>query len=559
MIDGLRANDATKPFFLYYAHTSVHGPIQAKEVDIERHAGRYEAGWNALREARFERQRALGIVPEHARLPEGELADESQIPHWDSLPEQERRLFSRHMEVYAAAVDEIDQSVGRLIDHLQSLDELGNTIIVLASDNGGTAEGGPGGTRSYFAQFTNSLQMPEDWTRDVARDISDIGGPKLFAQYPTGWARVSNTPFRSFKASTYEGGVHAPLVVSWPDAPISQRGLRHQFVFVSDLTPTILELTGIARPSSHGGKPSMEMDGSSIAAVLDCPDAAGRVIQYFECTGKRAMIDGEWKAVSPEPPNRETGAAGGLWELYNLENDPTETHDLAGKQPDRVAALSEQWRDEAWRNTVFPLDDDRSLTRNRPSTDADLAEPLTIPVFRPPLERFRAAQLTVLRSFRIEIDLLTTSDTAGVIVAHGDQGGGYLLAIDEGLPLLSYNAYGDMHRARGRALAPGGHRLVLRCDEVEGLRWSIRLEDADGTSLASLDPVPMLLGMAPFTGISAGYDYGGPVDWAVYERHRSYRFSGGRIERVRYVPGERSHHNRSVLHQIDREVLRVAD
>lgn len=558
MIDALRASDAAKPFFLYYAHTSVHGPIQAKAVDIERHRGRYEAGWNALREARFARQRELGIVPQHAELPHDAIADGHRIPIWDSLSDEDRALFARHMEVYAAAVDEVDQSVGRLVARLEQLGELENTIIVLASDNGGTAEGGPGGTRSYFAQFGHSAPVPEGWVRDVPRDLEDIGGPTLFSQYPTGWARVSNTPFRSFKSSTYEGGVHAPLIVAWPAAPTSSRGLREQFVFVSDLAPTILELAGVPRLAELRGRPAQEADGRSMAPVLGDPDAEVREAQYFECLGRRAMVEGEWKAVSPTPPTRGEGAAGGSWELYRLSEDPTETRDLAAAEPDRLSALAERWREEAWSNAVFPLDDDGTLHANRPETEAALAAPVSLMPFRPPLERFRAAQLTALKSFVVEASLALGERGEGVVVAHGDQGGGYLLAIEDGAPLLSYNAYGEMHRARGGALQPGARELVLRVDELEGLRWRLRLE-VDGALSAEIAAVPMLLGMAPFTGISVGYDYGGPVDWDLHERRRSFRFAGGSIERLRYVPGARSRHDRTVLRDIGGAVAQLAD
>lgn len=558
MIDELRVNDAEKPFFLYYAHTSVHGPIQAKEADIQRHRGRYEAGWNALREARFARQRELGIVPAHAELPEGALADDAQIPRWETLSDEDRALFARHMEVYAAAVDEIDQSVGRLTARLAQLGELENTIIVLASDNGGTAEGGPTGTRSYFAQFGHSLPVSESWVRDVPRDPAEIGGPRLFSQYPTGWARVSNTPFRSFKGSTYEGGVHAPLIVSWPGAPVQARGLREQFVFVSDLAPTILELAGVPPLAELRGAPAQQPDGGSVARVLGDPAAPGREAQYFEIIGRRGFVDGEWKAVSPTPPRKEDGAAGGEWELYHLASDPTEVRDLAGTEPERVNGLAQRWRAEAWRNAVFPLDDDGSLHATRPETESALAQPVLLPPFRPPLERFRAAQLTVLRSFTAEAEVVLGPEAAGVVLAHGDQGGGYLLAIDEGALLISYNAYGAMHRARGAALLPGAHRLVLRVDELPDLRWRLRVE-VDGRADAEIESVPMLFGMAPFTGISVGYDYGGPVDWELHEQHRTYRLADATLTGVRYVPGRRSEFDRTVLREVGRAVAQIAD
>lgn len=557
MIDDLRVNDPDKPFFLYYAHTSVHGPIQAKDIDIAKYRGRYEAGWNRMREERFARQQERGIVPAHAALPTDAIADGAQIPAWDDLTDDDRRLFARHMEVYAAAVDEIDQSVGRLLDRLERSGERENTIVVIASDNGGTAEGGPTGTRSYFAQFGSHGGMPEGWVTDVPRDVDDIGGPRLFGQYPTGWARVSNTPFRSFKATTYEGGVHAPLLVSWPAAPM-RGGLRDQFVFVSDLAPTLLELCGVPALAERNGLPALDMDGGSIVDVLADPRADGREVQYFECVGRRAIVDGRWKALSDVAPTPDEGPAGGSWELYDLELDPTETVDVAHAHPEVVAALAGRWHAEAWRNTVFPLDDDGALFRVRPDTEEPLSAPVDLIPFRPPLERFRAAKLTVLRSFRIEVDLEVGQDAAGVIVAHGDQGGGYLLALDRGAPLLVYNAYGRMHRARGSLLGAGPHRLLVRVDEQPGLRWSASVE-VDGRDDVRIDDVPMLIGMSPFTGISVGYDFGGPVDWELHEEHRSYPFRGGSLQRVRYVPGTRSAHDATVLRAVGRTVLAVAD
>lgn len=557
MIDDLRVNDADKPFFLYYAHTSVHGPIQAKDVDIEKYRGRYEAGWNALRAERFARQKDAGILPAYAELPVDAIADGDRIPTWESLGDEERALFARHMEVYAAAVDEIDQSVGRLLARLERSGERENTIVVLASDNGGSAEGGRNGTRSYFAQFGSDAPTPEGWIVDVPRPVDEIGGPRLFGQYPAGWARVSNTPYRSFKTSTYEGGVHAPLVVSWPDAPMPG-GLRDQFVFVSDLAPTLLELAGVAPLADRGGVPALSMDGGSVADVLADPTAAGREQQYFECVGRRAIVEGRWKALSMTRPTVEDGAAGGRWELYDLDLDPTETRDVAAEHPERVAAMAERWREEAWRNTVFPLDDEGDLFRFRPETEAALSEPVTLIPFRPPLERFRSAKLTTLRSFRIEIELDVRTDAAGVLIAHGDQGGGYLLAIDQSAPLLAYNAYGVMHHGRGAPLQPGPHRLVVRVDELPELTWRLSVE-VDGVEDAVIERVPMLIGMSPFTGISVGYDYGGPVDWDLYEQHRSYRFQGGELQLVRYVPGERSRHDHTELLAVGRAVAAFAD
>lgn len=559
MIDDLRTNDPHRPFFLYFAHTSVHGPIQAKDIDIAKYRGRYEAGWNVLRAERFERQRHAGIVSEDATLPADDDPDAAGIRPWEDLSPSEHELFARHMEAYAAAVDEIDQSIGRLLARLDELGEREDTIIIVTSDNGGTAEGGPSGTRSYFAQFGIDTPLPEGWIADAPRDPSLIGGPRMFSQYPSGWARVSNTPFRAFKSTPYEGGVHAPLVLSWPNAPRAElAGLRRQFVFVSDIAPTVLDLVGVAPLAQRAGVPATDVDGRSFVHALEDPASVSRTRQYFEVGGQRALYENGLKVVSPTAPRKEEGAAGGRWELYDLRTDPTETRDLADGDPGTVARLAAQWREEAWSNTVFPLDDDGSLGTVRPETEAVLAEPVTLPAFRPPLERFRSAKLTVLRSFRVEIDIETTPLSTGVLLAHGDQGGGYSLALEDGRLALAYNAYGLMHRATSEPLPPGRHELVLVFDEQPELRWSLTVLAA-GRSLVGLGSVPMLLGMAPFTGISVGYDYGSPVDWDRYERTGASRFTGGDLRRVRYVPGARSPFDPGVLRAIDEAVSALAD
>lgn len=567
MIDDLRGNDQEKPFLLYFAHTAVHGPVQAKPHDIARFRGRYAAGWDALRAERFARQRALGIVGEATDLPVGEQADSAHIPEWDSLSAEDQHLFATHMEVYAATVSEVDESVGRVVERLRDLGELENTIIVIASDNGGTAEGGPTGTRSYFAQFTAGLPLPEEWATDVAREPELIGGPRVHGHYPTGWARVSNTPFRSFKGSLYEGGVHAPLIMSWP-AGAGALGrqlegcgprLRDQHVFVSDIAPTLLDLADVAPLAQRHGAPAQELDGTSIVPVLADAAAPARERQYFEAFGARALISGDLKAISTRAPTRTEGAAGGTWQLYNLADDATETRDIAAAHPEATRELAATWRTEAWRNTVFPLNDDGSLFVTRPETELALSEPARLTPFRPPLERFRSSKLTVLRSFVVECDVSLEAGAGGVLVAHGDQGGGYLLAIEGGMPLVSYNAYGEMHRAQGERLGVGHYNLALHFTELEGLRWSVTL-DVNGIRSASLEEVPMLLGMAPFTGISVGYDYGGPVDWELHERHpQGFRFGRGTIKQLRYVPGARSKYDATVIRRIDEAVLSVAD
>lgn len=223
LIKGLRANDSRQPFFLYFAHTAMHGPLGAKREDIDRFRGQYDVGWDELRRIRHARQIELGIIGPGVPLPPRNAEPGFDVPAWDSLHPRERELYARYMEVYAAMVHNVDDSIGRLVETVEALGELDNTIFVFTSDNGGTGEGGPEGTRSYFSRFLRIPGLPNDWEADVAIDPDLIGGPRTMVHYPRGWGMASNTPFRFYKGQTFAGGVRVPFVISWP-AGISPSG-----------------------------------------------------------------------------------------------------------------------------------------------------------------------------------------------------------------------------------------------------------------------------------------------------------------------------------------------
>lgn len=552
MIRVLRANDADKPFFLYFAHHAVHGPIQAKHEDIEKYRGAYERGWDHVRSERFARQVRDGLFP-------GDTEPASGDTPWEELSDEQRDLFARYMEVYAAAVDNVDQNLARLLEELRELGEYENTIVVVASDNGGTGEGGPQGTRSYFSQFVQLAGLPADWERDVDREPDLIGGARVHAHYPAGWARVSNTPFRLFKGSTYEGGIRVPLVVSWPAGlprADGDDGIRPQYAYVTDLGQTLLELAGVPRAASPH-----EVDGIAFDAVLRDPGAEpARTSQYSEFAGNRAYSRDQWKIVTAHRWGDAYDDA--EWRLYDTSTDPTEAGDLAASHPELVAELAEEWRRAAWWNTVFPLDDDGSLFTHRPSTELDLERPVTLYPGTATLERFRSAKLTKLRSF----DVVVRADFgsgAGVLVAHGDQGGGYALSVRDHMLQLAYNEYGRMRRASaplGGLESAGESELLLRFTAEPGLRWRVSAwagsTTDDAPRLFELETVLQLLGMAPFTGISVGLDRGGPVDWERHLLHRSDPFTGA-LRWVRYVPGERAPENPEVIIPVEEAVARI--
>lgn len=557
MIHGLRADDADKPFFLYFAHHAVHAPLAASAAAIADFRGRYDAGWDALRQSRFRRQLELGLFPAETRLPSHD--DERaryRVPAWETLGAEERERAARHMEVYAAMVESIDASLGRVLEAVAAHGELDNTIVVFTSDNGGSAEGGPLGTRSYLGQFIHDLDLPEAFPRDQELDIDLVGGPRSMCHYPRGWAAASNTPFRYFKGSTFAGGVRTPLIVSWPRGLGDQAGSRRdQFVYVTDLMPTILGAAGVETPSERCGRPAKHVDGVSFEMVLaDGAHPPTRREQYAELGGHRGLYADGWKILTLHAPGAAFEDA--EWQLFDLAVDPTETTDVAAQHPELTRDLAARWERAAWANTVLPLNDGSGIMQHRTrSGRVRRSEAVRLFSGTPPLERVRCIDLIRLRTVTVTARVDHQPGAAGVLLSHGDQGGGYLLYIEDGRVRLAYNEYGRMHELAGPAMTAGGPwsvRLELRARP--DFRWAIRLgaEGPEGPAAAeSLDvEVFMMLGMAPFTGISVARDAGGPVSWAVHERHGSFPYSG-RLHHVDIVPGPGVDYDPGRLHRAE--------
>jgi arylsulfatase A-like enzyme len=538
MIKGLRASDPRKPFFTYIAHNAVHGPLQAKPEHIAKYKGRYDAGWDVLREERFARQKATGLFAEETLMAERNSEQFLDVGPWDELSSEVREVFARYMEVYAASVESVDENLGRLLDVIDELGELDNTIVIFTSDNGGTAEGGEHGTRSYFKQFIHGLRLPSDWQTDVARDIDLIGGPRAMVHYPRGWGMASNTPFRLYKGNTHAGGVRVPFVLSWPKGldDDAKGQVRSEYQYVTDVLPTLLDVAGIERPEQWRGYDVTPLDGFSFAASLNDGEAkSSHFEQYSEFMGNRSFYQDGWKLVTLHRPG--TPYSDEEWELYDIRNDPTERVNLAGEQPELVHELSRAWEESAWANKVFPLNDFTGYmgTVRRPFEDR-LTEPVRILAGTPTLERYRSAKLITLRSFRATASLEHGAHDEGVLLAHGDQGGGYVLYVENGNLHLAYNDYGDLLEIDAGRLSPGVHEVTLEANAIEDYRWNLGVS-VDGESRGRLDGVSMLLGLAPLQGIDVGIDRGSPVSWPLYERRGSFRYQGA-LHSVTYVPGD---------------------
>lgn len=538
MIHGVKGADPSTPFFLYLAHGAVHAPLMAKPEDIAKYRGRYDVGWDAIRERRFARQKELGLLPADAELPprNGERGYESSP--WDSHDAREREVFARHMEVYAAMVDNVDQNWGRLRDALVKLGELDNTIVLFSSDNGASREGGDRGTTEYYRTCESVHSFSGDREDTFEKDYSRldlIGGPRVMAHYPWPWAEVSNTPFRLQKATTFQGGHHVACLVSWPGGEVKPGEIRRQFAHLSDVLPTFVDVIGLESPARRNGHRTRSMSGQSFGAVLKDPGAPPtNARKYCEMNGHRGYYDDDWEAVTLHYPGADFDEE--HWYLFDLSRDPAQAHDLAEQYPERVEALKAAFDRAAWDNQVYPLADGMlgMYMLRAPAVSHDGG--LTLFRETPTVERSTAARIIACRSFRIVAHLGHDAGADGIVVSHGDQGGGYLLYVDgDGKVAYAHNAYGDLTTLECGPLPSGDVEVEVEVDAVSMAEWDVRvLVDGEERGQSRLAALGVL---APFEGIDVGQTRRSPVDWELRERHGPYPY-GGVIHSVRYLPGE---------------------
>ena len=530
-----KASNPSQPFLCYFAHIAVHAPLQCKQSDLAKHRGNYDAGWDVLRQQRHDRQVALGLLPPGTTLAPRNSEEGDEVPPWDSLDPTDQQLYARYMEIYAAMVDSVDQSVGRLTAALEELGEADNTIFLFLSDNGASREGEASGTTSYFRTLVSkNVTDIEDTEFDRLR-LDLTGGPQTLVHYPRGWAMASNTPFRLYKINTHAGGHSVPFLLHWPKG-LAATGRRDQWAHATDLLPTLCELAGVAHPTERNGIALQPIDGSSLAPVLGDADAVhARGGQYLEMAGHRGFYDGDWEIVTRHQPLTEFGDH--EWELYNLAEDRTETTDLAAQHPERVADMAARWEAQAQRNQVYPLDEGSRLRYVvRPDYDRALQSPVRIVAGTHTLERYRSQMLIQWRSFAVDVELDYATGDEGVLFSHGDQGGGYLLCVDAGELIFIHNGYGKITELRCGTITDGTSTIRLAVTAPGSWRWDVEVI-VDGQSRHRIEGLVMLGAMAPFEGINVGIDRRSPVWWDLHERRGTFPWTGA-LAAVTYTPGE---------------------
>ncbi len=425
--DHIAANP-DNPFFLHLAFGACHFPLHAPVDYIERYLGKYQRGWDAIRQERFEKQLKMGLVPKGSRM----APRNADVPPWEELSGDQQRIVARQQEVYAAFLEHTDAQIQRLVDFLKAEEQYNDTIFVVLSDNGASF-GGP--IEGRFDVRRVAYQKEKESIKELIESLDLQGTDQSFMGYSRGWAQVSNTPLKWYKADTYEGGIRTPLIMSWPNGKLPEGHIAEQYHHAIDLVPTLMDMINKPFPKEIEGEKILPIQGSSFAYAFDKPKATTRkTVQYFETMGDRAIWQKGWKAVTRHqfgvPFEEDT------WELYHAAKDFAELNNLAKAEPERLQSLIALWFSEARRYGVLPMDDDRhklhenSVPRRRSHY-----------VFYPKITRLDRLSVPDIYSvdsrFRADVEL-SSNKAEGVIFAVGDSAAGYEWYMQDGYLVCTY-------------------------------------------------------------------------------------------------------------------------
>lgn len=530
-----RALTPAKPFFLYLAPGATHAPLHVPQEWSAKYAGRFDAGWDAMREQTHARQLEAGVIPEDSRL----TPRPDEIPAWDSLSDEERTVATRLMEVYAGFLEHTDVQVGRLVDGLKESGDFDNTLFCyVVGDNGSSAEGGPPGSLNYMG----ALQGMQESVQAQLQGLDRIGGPDSYAQYPAGWAWAMTAPFQWMKqVASHLGGTRNPMVVTWPEGITARGEQRSQFAHVNDLAPTLLEVAGLDAPSHVAGVEQLPIDGTSLVYSFDDGAAPERhETQYFEVNGHRAVYHRGWLASAHHGgvpwtvglPGEPRDFDDDRWELFDLENDFSQSVDLADEHPELLAELKGLFEKEAARVGILPLRDARvSRTRMPNLTEGRTSFTFHAGVVGVPESQ---APRMVGRSWHLRAGLEVGPDgVRGVVATMGGRAAGWSLWCDaDGRIRLTYRTFEvDTVQVTGPTLAPGHHdvEVVHRYDgggRGRGAELAL-VVDGDEAGRGRVRATPP----AVFS-IDETFDIGTTTGSPVGDHPVTWPFVGGSIRRV---------------------------
>jgi len=517
MVQDQRQAAPGKPFFLYFATGAMHSPHHVAPEWVEPYRGTFDHGWDAWRAEVFRRQVERGIVPADTLVTQRP----AWVDAWEDLSPDERRMHVRQQEVFAGFLTHTDAQIGRVLESLDASGQLDNTLVLLFSDNGASAEGGKDGSLNEH-RFTAHVR---ESVADNLAAYDDWGGFTTYNHYSWAWAWAGNTPHRLWKRYTWLGGTRTPLIVHWPGRIAEPGTVRPQFAHVIDLMPTILAAVGLDAPAVVDGVPQQRIDGVSLMPALEDPGAADvHTTQYFEMLGSRSIFHDGWKAttnhISTGVLDEEELAVGSRrfdedrWELFNLANDFSESTDLSMEEPERLQRLIELWSVEAERNQVLPISDgliDRFAGFIPPTWPPGAAQ-----TYVPGGGPIHDESIPLLwGGFRLTADIESIGvATNGVVCALGDWFGGYALYVKDGVPRFCFARAADALELTGStplgrgecrlavAYHSGGHgtpgRMVLTVgDDV-----------VDDRDVEGMLPMAVQHGGA---GLRLGFDSGFPV------------------------------------------------